>query len=67
MTQPQPDPDHGLVEVFTTFFEHPIRVLEAEAESLRGQGLLRDAPPAAPAAETAKPAAKQDFKDAAAK
>jgi hypothetical protein len=45
-----------MVQVHTTFFEQPIEVDEAEAESLRGQGLLRDAPPAAPVTPPAKPA-----------
>lgn len=61
--EPQNDPDAGKVEVHTKFFEHPIKVLREEAESLRGQGLLRDPP----AAETARTAAKQDPKDPAAK
>jgi hypothetical protein len=52
------------VSVLTTFRDEPIEMYPDEAESLKQQGLIREPP----AAETAKPAAKQEAaKDAAAK
>lgn len=52
--------DENEVEVHVKFFEHPIKVLEDEAENLRREGLLRDEPPAATAPEpkTAKEPSK---------
>jgi hypothetical protein len=46
-------------KVLTAFRPEPIEMEEDEAEALRVQGLLRE-PPATPAAETVKPAAKQE-------
>jgi hypothetical protein len=52
-----------MVQVVTTFRDEPIEVGEDEAKYLKDQGLLRDKP----AEPEAKPAAKPDVKDAAAK
>jgi hypothetical protein len=51
------------VSVLTTFRDDPIEMYPDEAESLRLQGLTREPP----AADPAKPAAKPESKDPAAK